>query len=166
MNTNTADNPYAPPVAHVADIAAAGDQLATRGARFLAALIDGVLQMALLWVISLLTPWKLFDPDPSFALLLTTTLLSLLLFLLMHGYLLVQRGQTIGKALLGLRIVRSDGSKVGAARILGLRYGIGWLIVSVPFAGLLYALVDALLIFRASRKCLHDNIADTIVVRT
>ena len=27
------------------------------------------------------------------------------------------------------------------------------------------ALVDALLIFRDSRKCLHDNIADTIVVK-
>ena len=34
----------------------------------------------------------------------------------------------------------------------------------VPLIGWLFALADALLIFRDSRKCLHDNIADTIVV--
>ena len=41
---------------------------------------------------------------------------------------------------------------------------LGWVIASVPLVGSLYALVDALLIFRSSRKCLHDTIADTIVV--
>ena len=34
----------------------------------------------------------------------------------------------------------------------------------VPIVGAFYALVDCLLIFRESRRCLHDNIADTIVV--
>jgi uncharacterized RDD family membrane protein YckC len=29
----------------------------------------------------------------------------------------------------------------------------------------LYGLIDSLLIFRESRRCLHDNIADTIVVK-
>jgi len=35
----------------------------------------------------------------------------------------------------------------------------------VPGIGQIYSIVDALLIFRQSRKCLHDNIADTIVVK-
>ena len=30
--------------------------------------------------------------------------------------------------------------------------------------GTIYGLVDVLMIFRASRRCLHDHIADTIVV--
>jgi uncharacterized RDD family membrane protein YckC len=30
----------------------------------------------------------------------------------------------------------------------------------------LFSLVDALAIFRQSRQCLHDSIADTIVVKT
>ena len=34
----------------------------------------------------------------------------------------------------------------------------------VPFVGGLVSLVDALLIFRDDRRCLHDEIADTIVV--
>jgi hypothetical protein len=29
----------------------------------------------------------------------------------------------------------------------------------------IYPLIDVLLIFRSSRKCLHDSIADTIVVK-
>jgi uncharacterized RDD family membrane protein YckC len=70
----------------------------------------------------------------------------------------------VGKKLLGMRIVRSDGSRASAGRILGLRYTLGWVIASVPLVGSLYALVDALLIFRGSRQCLHDTIADTIVV--
>ena len=35
---------------------------------------------------------------------------------------------------------------------------------SIPVIGTVYGLLDVLLIFRASRRCLHDNIADTIVV--
>ena len=48
---------------------------------------------------------------------------------------------------------------VGAAQFFG------WAVTMVPFIGGVYALVDCLLIFRASHKCLHDNIADTIVVK-
>ena len=35
----------------------------------------------------------------------------------------------------------------------------------IPFIGVFYVLVDCLLIFRESHQCLHDNIADTIVVK-
>jgi hypothetical protein len=37
-------------------------------------------------------------------------------------------------------------------------------LASIPVIGTIYGLLDVLLIFRASRRCLHDNIADTIVV--
>ena len=61
--------------------------------------------------------------------------------------------------------MRSDGSKASLLRLAGLRYFASSLLDLVPVVGWIYALVDALLIFRDSRKCLHDNIADTIVVR-
>jgi len=54
---------------------------------------------------------------------------------------------------------------VSAFRILGLRYGIGYLANLVPVVGALFGLIDCLLIFRQSRRCLHDQIADTIVIR-
>jgi hypothetical protein len=67
-----------------------------------------------------------------------------------------------------LRVALEDGRlrdiEPGAGRMLGLRYGLGWLINLVPGVGGIYSLVDALLIFRASRLCLHDQIADTHVV--
>jgi uncharacterized RDD family membrane protein YckC len=78
--------------------------------------------------------------------------------------LLVRHGQTVGKRVLGMRILRSDGTRCSPGRIIGLRYGVGFLLTVIPVVGSLYALLDALLIFRGSRKCLHDNIADTIVV--
>ena len=88
-----------------------------------------------------------------------------LILLALQGYLLATQGQTIGKKLLGIRIVRSDGSKVDAARVIGLRYALIWALAVIPVVGWVFGLVDALMIFRDSRKCLHDNIADTIVVK-
>ena len=51
------------------------------------------------------------------------------------------------------------------ARIAGGLIHILLVIALIPVVGWLYGLVDALMIFRDSRKCLHDNIADTIVVK-
>jgi uncharacterized RDD family membrane protein YckC len=79
---------------------------------------------------------------------------------------LVQRnGQTIGKKLCKIRITRTDGSPVTLARVFFLRYLISTVIRFVPFVGGLYGLTDVLFIFGESRRCVHDYIADTIVVR-
>ena len=161
---------YAPPIAEVADVSTAGEpQLAGRGARLGGAIIDGVILLGLWWLVGLFTPWNIFSPkmaEGGIVALLGMQLLGLLLFALVNGYLLMTRGQTIGKLLLGMRIVRPDGSAASPGRIIGLRYAVGWLLSALPFVGMVYALVDCLLIFRADRRCLHDMIADTIVVKT
>ena len=59
----------------------------------------------------------------------------------------------------------SSGERATIGRLLGLRYLVGWVIAMIPFIGVIYSLLDCLLIFRESRQCLHDNIADTIVVK-
>jgi uncharacterized RDD family membrane protein YckC len=64
-----------------------------------------------------------------------------------------------------MRIVRPGGAKASPGRVLGLRYGVGFAVNMIPVLGFLYGLLDCLLIFRASRRCLHDEIADTIVIR-
>jgi uncharacterized RDD family membrane protein YckC len=73
--------------------------------------------------------------------------------------------QTIGKKLLGIKVVRPDGSRATLARIFWLRYLVNTLIILIPTAGGLYSLVDSLMIFGDARRCCHDHIADTIVVR-
>jgi uncharacterized RDD family membrane protein YckC len=168
-NTPPPAQRYAPPVAEVADVSGSGEaQLAGRGARLGGAIIDGVILLGLWWLVGLLTPWNIFSPTMAQAgviAMLGMQLIGLLLFALVNGYLLMTRGQTVGKLLLGMRIVRPDGSAATPGRVIGLRYGVGWMLSALPVVGMVYALVDCLLIFRADHRCLHDMIADTIVVK-
>lgn len=167
MSTPQEGNRYAPPAAHVADVQQPGDsfELADRGTRLGAAIIDFVVIMLALWVISLVTPWSPFRGTYAFGTLITNAAGGFVLFLLINGFLLVQRGQTVGKSITKLRIAQHDGSPVPAGRLLGLRYGVGYLVSSLPFVGALYGLLDALLIFGEERRCIHDRIAGTIVVK-
>jgi uncharacterized RDD family membrane protein YckC len=76
--------------------------------------------------------------------------------------LLVARyGQTMGKRMLEIKVARSDGSQASLGRIFWLRNVVNYLLGVIPF----YGLIDVLFIFGARRQCLHDLIADTIVVR-
>jgi uncharacterized RDD family membrane protein YckC len=74
-------------------------------------------------------------------------------------------GQTVGKRAARIRIVRSSGERASLGRIFALRYLPVTVLTMIPALGLLIALVDCLLIFRDSRKCLHDQLADTMVVK-
>ena len=171
MSTPTDQNPFAPPTARVEDVATSGPELASRGARFGGAFIDGLIHIGVYWLLAI-TVLKPILPNltrgagAGLGSTLTSMVVSILLFLLIQGYLLATTGQTIGKKLLGLRIVRSNGERADAGHVIGLRYVLVWAIASIPVVGWIFALADALMIFRDSRKCLHDNIADTIVVKT
>lgn len=169
MSATPQDVRYAPPHTHVEDVAPATDalQLASRGRRFSAALIDGLTQGLAMWLISRVTPWNPWDAkDMNFwSFNLQDAAIGFALFLALQSYLLVTRGQTIGKALLGMRIVRPGGDKASIARVIGLRYGLGFLFNLFLTVGMIFGLADMLLIFRKSRRCLHDSIADTLVIR-
>jgi uncharacterized RDD family membrane protein YckC len=161
-------NRYAPPAAHVEDVSQAEGsiQLAGRGARLGGVMIDTGLLMGLFWVLSRLTPWNAFDPHATYVHTVANSLAGVVLFMLVNGVLLARRGQTLGKMLVKVRIVRPDGSPAAAGRVLGLRYGLGWLVNLVPMpVPMIYGIVDCLLVFGGARRCLHDRIADTIVVK-
>ena len=72
-----------------------------------------------------------------------------------------RNGQSIAKKLLGIKVVRSDGSPASLGRLIWLRNVLNWFISIVP----LYGVVDSLFIFGEAHQCLHDKIADTIVVK-
>jgi uncharacterized RDD family membrane protein YckC len=82
-------------------------------------------------------------------------------FAIASGILVAKRGQSLGKAAVGIKIVRTDGSRAGFWRIAGLR----WFVMALGSGVIAFlGLVDVLMIFRKDRRCLHDLIADTIVV--
>jgi len=66
-------------------------------------------------------------------------------------------GKTPGKALLGLRVVRGDGSDVGRrhAAIRVAAFPLSWIPFGLGFVGI---------VFGRHRRALHDVIADTAVV--
>ncbi|MCO4768597.1 MAG: RDD family protein [Deltaproteobacteria bacterium] len=76
-----------------------------------------------------------------------------------------QRGQTIGKRILGVRIVRMDGSDISLGRIIGLRVLPIQLLGLIPGVGGIFGLADSLFIFRDDRRCLHDLLADSKVIQ-
>ncbi len=78
--------------------------------------------------------------------------------------LLHRDGQTIGKRLLGLRIVGVDGERVGLGRSFFVREVVMGLLGAAPWLGIVVSIVDPLLCLRADRRCLHDRLAATIVI--
>ena len=170
-------NPYAAPTAVVDDIAEPGSlELAGRGRRLGASILDSLIiaiPFMLLGVWFAVVGARNGAPDGLRMWIVThplayqagASLLGYLAFLAINGYLLHSSGQTVGKRLLGIRIVRSNGETADFGRIAFLRYLPTALVQMIPVVGYIYPLIDVLLIFRSSRKCLHDSIADTIVVK-
>ena len=161
-----ADNPYAPPRAQVSDVSDSSDELepAGRGVRLGAALLDGVVFMALVYV-PLIFAGALgsvgSDGTPNFSPIAALLALAGVVVWAWFTILYVSRnGQSIAKKWLGIKVVRSDGSKASLGRIFWLRNIVNGLLGIIP----LYGIIDALLIFSDNRQCIHDKIADTIVV--
>lgn len=167
---NNPGNRFAPPTAQVADMASAGTEagaLAPRSTRFWAAMLDVAVGFLTMWLASRITPWNPWRDAGGgmWHINLNGVLGGFVLFVLVHSYLLAQRGQTVGKAVMKLRIVRGDRSRASLARLLGLRYGLGSLLSVMPALASVYGLIDSLMIFNDDRRCLHDVIADTIVIK-
>ncbi len=158
--------------------------LAARGVRLAAALIDGFLSilfampgliMMALHLVSQggsmpnLEEIKLAELGMGFQILLV----SMFILTVIQTWMLTLRGQTIGKRLMKIRIVRcSDDSHPGFVRTVMLRTWVPALIInyvpsvlkSLPWIGILIYVVDVCFIFRPDRRCLHDHLADTKVV--
>jgi uncharacterized RDD family membrane protein YckC len=175
----TPANNYAPPKSEVADVVPDDDIKASRGARLGASIIDGLLiggamTPAYFHAIPLIARAVPDVPRNSMAIwaVVASTggwfylgLICGLIVLIINGILAYQNGQTIAKKLLGIKDVRTDGSRVSFARIFWMRNVISICISFIPIVGGFYGLIDSLFIFGSAKRCVHDYIADTIVVR-
>ena len=158
-------NPYAPPEARLAirGEALPRADLATRGTRLGAKLIDGVV-VAVVVVAATMSGSGLGSSGEFGAFALATVGVGFALVVGVQGWLLHRYGQTIGKKLLGIRIVRGDLSRCGLRRVVFLRMLPFSLVGLIPLVGPLVGLVDALMIFGDDHRTLHDRVADTVVV--
>ena len=93
----------------------------------------------------------------------TGALIGIAVMLLIHGYLLATRGQTVGKLALGTRIVDASGNVPPFVKLFVLRYAVLAAVYNLPIVGSLVAVVNALMIFGKEKRCLHDLIAGTWV---
>jgi uncharacterized RDD family membrane protein YckC len=181
-------NPYSPPEADIASAGAAPalatTDLASHASRFGSALVDGVLGTiasvpAFIGIASSGLPktkpatgiefrpagLDVLAKAGSWGLVAGALILVLMV---VNWYLLTKRGQTIGKIVAGTRVVLLDGSRAPFGRVVALRT---WPIVLLQYVpllssvGSLLTLIDVLFIFRGDRRCLHDLVAGTKVVR-
>ncbi len=186
MSSIGAQNPFAPPRALVDDQVDTQVEMveATRGARLAAAIIDFLVLGGLVAIIGIVAAIAL----PAYAAYqkraaaagavvhasagrgVVAVVIGLLVFAAMAGIfvytavLVYRYGQTIGKRTMGIRVVRTDGSRVGFGRYIFLRWLPVTILSMIPMLGYVISLLDVLLIFRENRLCVHDNIADTKVV--
>jgi uncharacterized RDD family membrane protein YckC len=87
------------------------------------------------------------------------TLLSIVVLAIYHAYFMVKRnGQTPGKSVMRIRVVRKDGAPLSWTDSL-VRCGIGYTLSGVFLIGFFWALLDA------ERQGFHDKIANTVVVK-
>lgn len=85
-------------------------------------------------------------------------------FLILNGYLLFKRGQTIGKVIVKTRIVDMNRNLPNFGKLIILRYFILWLLNLIPIIGGAIGLVNVLFIFGKDCRCLHDYLAGTQVI--
>lgn len=164
-------NPYAAPSARIDDFHSDQLELADRLIRLVAKIIDGLIVMAVVAVIGIIAAIALpamqknGGGDAAAIIFGVVAVAAFLAILIVNMVLLHRYGQTIGKRMFKIRIVRVDGSPCSLLRIIFAR----WLPVAIlgviPLLGYVFSLLDPLLIFRADQRCLHDLIADTIVVK-
>ncbi|MCH8309588.1 MAG: RDD family protein [Chloroflexi bacterium] len=122
--------------------------LANRSSRLLAAIVDILIILG-----------------PYFALVfifLPLAFVYVVAVAVVQAVLLTTAGQTVGKKALNIRIVKvNTGRNGGFVPNVLLRAILNGLLGFIP----IYSFVDILFIFRADRRCIHDLIAGTVVVK-
>jgi uncharacterized RDD family membrane protein YckC len=177
-NNENSSNRFAPPRALVADPAPSDSLvLAEPGTRLLAFLIDfaPAIVVGVLGIVAAVAMPAAFgrhrgggNPFDAFGASFVVAIAILSIAFVAWGIynivLVYRYGQTWGKKMMGIRIVRKDGSRMSFARFFWLRGLVYGLCAAIPFVGWIVRLVDKLMIFREGHQCFHDVIADTIVV--
>lgn len=168
-------NPYAPPTAAPElvpeDLSLLPVRLASRWARLGALIIDaivlGVLIVLLEFVFDIASGMAgsvnplAYDGYDDLITESVSICLSIVLYLMINGYLMVKFGQSIGKLVCRIQVVSINTHQLlSPGYIIGIRYVIPELLNLIP----LFAFIDAVMIFGEKKRCLHDHMAGSIVI--
>lgn len=161
-------NPYKAPDAEIAPDAsfALDNNLAPRLTRLAASLVDSLIMMVVTVPLMYFTgsfELMMRGEQPGIAISLLLAGVGLVAFALIHGKFLIERGQTLGKMALGIKIVDMDGQIPTLTQYIK-RYTVFFVPGQVPIIGQLFALVNVLFIFGKERRCIHDYAAGTRVI--
>ncbi|MCX6938480.1 MAG: RDD family protein [Verrucomicrobia bacterium] len=134
--------------------------------RFSAKIIDGIVLYSIGLLVERAVATLFFDgllPAPPdwpgvWRLLLIAGPINMLIAITYAVYFIRRHEATPGKRILGLRVVRADGGRLGVGRIIG-RYFSETVSTVVFFAGYVMAAFDE------EKRTLHDYMCDTRVVR-
>jgi len=137
-------------------------QKATRVQRLIASIIDGLIMAIVISPIIFLTSSNV-NGAPTYLYTLLLNIVAIIVFFLINWKFLVNDGQTIGKKIMKIKIVKVEGSKIDQDTIIK-RYGLYFVLGLVPYIGGLLSLINILLIFREDIRCGHDLFANTIVI--
>ncbi|WP_193212212.1 RDD family protein [Luteolibacter marinus] len=162
-------NPYTPPTVSdpMPELPVTGAQLATRGQRFGGAVIDGLINLVVVFgLYFLLFQQNIFAPKGGQQWWQTAVLsvLGLGIFIGINFKFLRDQGQTIGKKAVGTRIVTMDDRNPSLGDLIVKRYGAFTLAGLIPVIGGFIGLANSLAIFGRDKRCLHDYLAGTKVV--
>lgn len=159
-------NPYQTSTEFAEKQVPGGTPLASRLTRLGAALLDALIGLAITAPVMILTGYfeRAMNQQVSLVEVAVYSAGGMVVYLLLHGYLLATRGQTIGKMVVRVRIVDYNTDEIlPFGKLFGLRVLPVWIAAMIPFGGCL-ALIDVLFIFGSEQRCVHDLIAGTKVV--
>ncbi|MBU0551875.1 RDD family protein [Myxococcota bacterium] len=135
---------------------------APRGKRFGGAFLDGIFGLVAGLVGLFIFGGVLgFDSEENLAFGFYILLLP---FSILQMFLIATRGQSLGKMVVGTRIVMVDGRDVGFLHGVVLRSWIVGALGFIPILGPIISFIDPLFIFGEDHRCMHDHIAGTRVV--
>jgi len=138
--------------------------LADRGSRLGAATLDILIYALSVIPGAVMLPSS--DSDMTNGIAIALMVIGFIAMAITQWIYLIRHGQSLGKKMLGIRIVKvSDESIPGFSKIVLLRTFAPALLTGIPVVGPILFLVDVLLIFRDDRRCVHDLIAETKVIK-
>ncbi len=142
-------------------------ELATRGRRLWASMIDG-------FTIAIVTiPAMYFTGGfdgisegvkPAFTYTLLFGLLGIVIFFMINLNSLKATGQTLGKKVAGIKVVTQDGELPTLRKHFLKRYSVYFVPGQIPVVGQILSTLNILFIFGKNKRCVHDIAAGTKVV--
>lgn len=159
-------NLYSPPSAELVTLVE--NNLAGRWARLGGSLIDGVVAGVVIFPVMYVTGFwsKVISDNMTMLDTVLLGLFGLAVYLILNGYLLSRYGQTIGKKVVGTKIVSVDSDEILPLwKIFFIRYLPVNVVSQTPLVGPLLVIIDSLFIFRGDKRCIHDLVAGTKVIK-